>query len=140
MKISETIHRKKVIYSCSRIKIVSTAVILVLKLAHKEHQRINWALQENKKIDSQKTHVNKRFLFKKLKSNKCSQKPCLRNLLCYFFIAHLEQMFVYEILFNPLIYFFYWESTCHLTKGAQIPLYRNNITKDLLKNVLIILI
>ena len=40
MKIGEdkTIE-KKVIFSCSRIKIVSSTIILVLKLAHKEYQR-----------------------------------------------------------------------------------------------------
>ena len=30
---------KKVIFSCSRIKIVSTIIILFLKLVHKEYQR-----------------------------------------------------------------------------------------------------
>ena len=35
---------KKVIFSCSRIKIVGTTVILVLKLAHKEYQRNKFTL------------------------------------------------------------------------------------------------
>ena len=43
-------HQKKVIFSCSRIKIVSTTTILVLKLAHKEYQRkkITFSVKKDK--------------------------------------------------------------------------------------------
>ena len=41
---------KKVIFSRSRIKIVSTTIILVLKLAHKEYQRkkITFSVKKDK--------------------------------------------------------------------------------------------
>ena len=48
----DQIHRKKVISSCSRMKIVSTAVILVLKLAHKEYQRKRFSFSVKKDEES----------------------------------------------------------------------------------------
>ena len=43
---------KNIIFSCSRIKIVSTALILVFKLVHKEYQRINFSFSVKKDEES----------------------------------------------------------------------------------------